>query len=65
MQRHANALFAQSWPTGSPAARSSPIQLLDFHYYWNFFLSLPFDYKLGLVCLAVLLYHAIRQQQRH
>jgi hypothetical protein len=61
MQHHANALFAQIWPTGS-AVPSGPMQFLDFRYYWSFFLSLPLAYKLGLICLAALLYYAIRRQ---
>jgi hypothetical protein len=61
MQRHASVLFVQTSPASAPAA---PLQLLDFNYYWDFFLSLPLDYKLGLIFLAVLLYHAIRHQYR-
>ena len=62
MQRHADTLSVQTWPTSSPVVPSDPIELLDFHYYWNFFLSLPFYYRLGLICLAGLLYYAIRRQ---
>jgi hypothetical protein len=63
MQRHASILFAQK-PLPVPPADPAGLQFLDFNYYWDFFLSLPLDYKIGLFCLAALLYHAIRRQYR-
>lgn len=50
--------------TDFPQAPAGSLQFLDFNYYWNFFVSLPMAYKVGLVALAALLYLAIRHQQR-
>lgn len=62
MPRHAGDLIVQATPLDYPDAPSDPLGLFDFRYYWDFFVSQPLAFKVGLVCLAALLYHAIRRQ---